>query len=31
MEKELIKKITEMLQDKNKDVLLLVYELLKRI
>lgn len=31
MEKELIKKITEMLQDKNKDILLLVYELLKRI
>lgn len=31
MEKELIEKITEMLQDKNKDILLLVYELLKRI
>lgn len=30
MEKELIEKITEMLQDKNKDILLLVYELLKR-
>lgn len=31
MEKELIEKITEMLQDKNEDILLLVYELLKRI
>ena len=31
MEKELIEKITEMLQDKNKDILLLVYEILKRI
>lgn len=30
MEKKLIEKITEMLQDKNKDILLLVYELLKR-
>ncbi len=31
MEKELIEKITEMLQDKGEDILLLVYELLKRI
>lgn len=31
MEKELIEKITEMLQDKNEDILLLVYEILKRI
>lgn len=31
MEKELIEKITEMLQDKSEDILLLVYELLKRI
>lgn len=31
MEKELIEKITEMLQDKGEDILLLVYELLKKI
>ena len=31
MEKELIEKITEMLQDKSEDILLLVYELLKII
>ncbi len=30
MKKDLIKEITEMLQDKNEDILLLVYELLKR-